>query len=786
MKTAITAGLAMLMAAAALAADAPLKYPPTRRVEQVDLIHGVRVPDPYRWLEDDVRTSAEVAEWVAAQNKLTDAYLQAIPQRDAIRRRLTELWNFPQYSAPMKAGTRYFFFRNDGLQNQSVLYEMDSLDGQPRVVLDPNQWSADGTVALSGLGISDDGRYLAFARSEAGSDWSTWQVMDVANRKILPDELKWIKFSGAAWTKDNKGFFYARYDQPREGAEFQSLNFNNRLCYHRLGTPQSADALVYWRREHPDWHYTAAVSDDGRWLVILVSKGTDARNRVLVRDLTEPYAMTVELIDNFEHEYSFIGNEGETLYFKTDLDAPRGRVVAVDFRAGAENLPSPFGRGAGGEDGPAKTQNISPLPLGEGPGVRAAAKLSDGRSSNQTALTLALSGQHEVVGERGQNVPWREIIPQTEATLASASMVGDSIFACYLKDVTSQVKQFDLQGKPVREVSLPGIGAASGFGGRRSDKETFYSFASIATPPRIYRYDPATGQSRLWRQAEVKFNPDDYEVRQVFYKSKDGTRVPMFIAHRKGIKLDGSNPTLLYGYGGFNISLLPRFSVGVLAWMELGGIYAQPNLRGGGEYGEEWHRAGTKLRKQNVFDDFIAAAEWLIAEKYTRPNRLAASGGSNGGLLVGAVMTQRPELFGACLPQVGVMDMLRFHKFTEGREWIDDYGSADNPQEFKALLAYSPYHCIRRGTCYPATLISTADTDDRVVPGHSFKFAAALQHAQGCANPALITISVRAGHGGGKPVNKRIAELADQWAFLVKNLNMQVEIPPDNQKEPKP
>ncbi len=702
---AFTATLALVGWSSALADEKPIAYPPTRRVEHFDVYHGVKIADPYRWLEADIRTSPEVAAWVAAENKLTAAYLDAIPQRDAIRRRLTEIWNFAQYSSPMKEGGRYYYLKNDGLQNQAVLYVMHTLDGEPRVLLDPNTWSKDGTVALMGLGFSDDGKYVAYARSEAGSDWSTWQIMEIESRRVLSDELKWTKFSNAAWTKDSKGFFYCRFPEPTQSAEFQALNFRNQLYYHRVGTPQSDDVLVYWRPDQPEWRYDATVSDDGRYLIISISRGTDERQRIVVRDLTEPYAMPVELIGTFDHEFTFVGNNGRVFYFKTDADAPRRRVIAIDL------------------DHPAAAD-------------------------------------------------WREIIPQSEDTLTQATLVDNQFIASYLKDVVCQVKVFAIDGHYLRDIALPGIGTAAGFGGKQTDTETFYSFSSIATPPSIYHYDMTTGKSRLMRRSDVKFNPDDFEVKQVFYHSKDGTRVPMFIAYKKGIKLDGSNPTLLYGYGGFNISLLPMFAVSRVAWMELGGVYAQPNLRGGGEYGEAWHKAGTKLHKQNVFDDFIAAAEWLIAEKYTRPDRLAIQGGSNGGLLVGAVMTQRPELFGACLPAVGVMDMLRFDKFTEGRLWVDDYGSPDNPAEFKALLAYSPYQNIRPGVRYPATLVTTADTDDRVVPGHSFKFTAALQRAQAGPAPILIRISSRSGHGQGKPVTKRIEEITDEWAFLVKNLGM--------------
>jgi prolyl oligopeptidase len=580
-------------------------------------------------------------------------------------------------------------------------------------LIDPNSWSKDGTIALGEMGFSDDGKHLAYSRSEAGSDWSTWHILEIATGRQLPDELKWTKFSNASWTKDGKGFFYSRYEQPKPGAEFQSLNFNHKLFYHRIGTPQEADVLVYYRPEHPEWQFEGRVSEDGRYLVISIVVGTDARQRIVVRDLTEPYAMPFELIDNFEHEFTFLGSDGPRLFFKTDVDAPRRRVIAVDLRTPKQK-------------------------------------------------------------------DWQELVPQAENTLTEVSLVGDRFIALYLKDASTEVKLFALDGKFVQDVRLPGIGTAAGFAGKRrdgkrTDKETFYSFSSLATPPSIYRLDLATGETRLIRRAEAKFEPEHYVVQRVFYKSKDGTRVPMFIAHRKGLKLDGGNPTLLYGYGGFNIAVPPIFSISRALWMEMGGVYAQANIRGGCEYGEAWHQAGTKLKKQNVFDDFIAAAEWLIAAKYTRSDKLAIQGGSNGGLLVGAVMTQRPELFGACLPAVGVMDMLRFHKFTEGRTWVDDYGSADDPQQFKALLAYSPYHNIRPGTCYPATLVTTADTDDRVVPGHSFKFTAALQRAQACDKPVLIEITTRAGHGGGKPTSKKIAETADLWAFLVKNLGMKIE-----------
>lgn len=686
---------------------ATFKYPETRRVQHVDDHHGTKVPDPYRWLEDDVRESKDVEQWVEAQNKVTFGYLKDIPERAAIEKRLTELWNFEKYGTPFKRGGRYYFYKNDGLQNQYVLYQQAALDAEPTVLIDPNTWSKDGTVALAGTSFSEDGKYLAYGIQDAGSDWRTWRVMEIATGRLLDDELKWVKFSGATWTKDSKGFFYGRFDEPKEGAAFQSLNLNQKLFYHRVGTPQSDDVLVYKRPDQPEWGFGTDVTDDGRYLIITVWKGTDDKYRVLYRDLTEPFAMPTDLIENFEQEYSFVGSDGGVFYFKTNLDAPRGRLIAIDIR-------------------------------------------------------------------QPEQEHWREIVPQAEETLNGINLVGNLFVAKYLKDAKTAIRIFDKRGEHVRDVEFPGIGTASGFGGDPGDTETFYSFSSFATPPSNYRYDLITGKSTLLRQAKVKFTPDDYEVKQVFFNSKDGTRVPMFLAHKKGVKLDGTNPTLLYGYGGFSIPLTPGFSISRLAWMEMGGVFAMANLRGGGEYGEEWHKAGTKLNKQNVFDDFIAAAEWLIENKYTTSKKLAIQGGSNGGLLVGACMAQRPELYGACLPAVGVMDMLRFHKFTAGRFWVDDYGSADNADEFKALFAYSPYHNLKDGTAYPPTLITTADTDDRVVPGHSFKFAARLQEAHEGEAPVLIRIETRAGHGAGKPTSKIIEELADQWAFLVKNLEMKL------------
>jgi prolyl oligopeptidase len=686
--------------------DKPLTYPPTRKIEQIDDYHGTQVEDAYRWLED--ADADETKVWVEAQNQVTFQYLNEIPVRKKIKQRLTQLWDYEKYGIPFKEGDRYFYFKNDGLQNQSILYTLTSLDAEPKVLLDPNTLSEDGTVALSGIAITEDGNRMAYGLSSSGSDWQEWKVRDVETGEDIPDLLKWIKFSGASWTKDNQGFFYSRYDEPNQATQFEDANYFQKLFYHRLGTPQSEDTLIYHRPDQKEWGFSGSVTEDGRYLIISVWRGTDPKNLVFYKDLNNPDAEVVELISKFEASYSFIDNDGSVFWFRTDLDAPRGRVIAID-------------------------------------------------TSNPTRAN------------------WVKIIPQTDETLEGVGLLNNQFVADYLKDARSQIKIFDLNGAFVREVALPGIGSAGGFGGKRYDTETFYSFTSFTTPATIYRYDMISGKSTIFRQPQVDFNPADYETKQVFYSSKDGTKVPMFITHKKEMQLDGNNPTYLYGYGGFNVSLTPSFSVGVLVWMEMGGVYAVPNLRGGGEYGEEWHQAGTKLNKQNVFDDFIAAAEWLIANKYTSPAKLAIGGGSNGGLLVGACMTQRPDLFGAALPAVGVLDMLRFHKFTIGWAWTSDYGTPENPEEFKALYAYSPLHNLKSGTSYPATMITTADHDDRVVPAHSFKFAAALQAAHAGEKPVLIRIETKAGHGAGKPTAKIIEEGADKWAFLVRSLDMNLQ-----------
>ncbi|MGD9688289.1 MAG: prolyl oligopeptidase family protein [Phycisphaerales bacterium] len=710
----------------------PTHYPQTRTDGTVDEHFGTKVPDPYRWLEDD--NSAETAAWVKAQNEVTEAYLANVPQRPAIKARLTRLWDYEKFGLPIKEGGRYFYSRNDGLQPQNVLYVCDSLDGPARVLLDPNTYRADGTAALTSIAITDDGKHMAYGMAEAGSDWESFRVRTVADGKDTADEVNWVKFSEASWTKDGAGFFYSRFDAPKEGDALSGVNRFQKVYYHRLGTPQAEDVLVYERPDQPEWGFAAGVSEDGAYLVLAVWQGTDKRNRVFYRELpggradsikaapagaTFDFATSgvVELLPDLEAQYTPIGNVGRTMYFVSDLEAPRGRVIAIDL------------------DHPEKSA-------------------------------------------------WKTIVPQGESTLVSASLVGGRLICQYLKDAASLVKVFETDGTFVRNVDLPGLGTASGFSGKQGDTETFYAFLSYTVAPTIYRYDVRSGVSTVFKQARVDFDASKFETKQVFYTSKDGTKVPMFITARKGVTLDGSNPTLLYGYGGFNIPLTPSFSPAVAVWLEMGGVYAVANLRGGGEYGEQWHKGGMKTSKQNVFDDFIAAGEHLIASGYTRRDRLAIQGGSNGGLLVGACMTQRPELFGAALPIVGVMDMLRYQKFTIGWAWASDFGAAeDSPEMFEYLLGYSPYHRLLRDRAegkgpraYPPTMVITADHDDRVVPAHSFKFAAALQAAGSRdwafdpSRPLLIRIETRAGHGAGKPTAKKIEEAADQWAFLCRAL----------------
>jgi len=687
--------------------SATINYPETATVDHVDNYHGNDIADPYRWLEDDVRESDAVKSWVDAQNEVTFAYLAAIPERKLIAKRMRELWDYERFTLPRKAGNRYFYKHNEGLQNQGVLYTQSSLDGDAELLIDPNTWSDDGTVALAGYYPSKDGSHIAYTIQDGGSDWREAKVMNVETGAVLDDHLEWLKFTGLSWTADGSGFYYSRYPATAAEEKYQSLNKNMKVYLHRIGTSQDEDEVVYERPDNPDWGPRGEVTDDGEHLVITISVGTDDRYSIVHQDLTDPEAELVTIIEGFDYDYSLIGNIGSELYFRTNNGAPKNRLITIDV-----NQPDP------------------------------------------------------------QN--WREVIPEAEDVLDDVNLVGGRIIAEYMQDAWSVVKIFELDGSEAGVVDLPGIGSAYGFNGKLDDPETFFGYASFNMPSTIKRLDVSTGDVEVFKQPEVDFDPDDYQVEQVFYASKDGTRVPMFISHRKDVVPDGNRPTMLYGYGGFNISIQPSYSTTRLAWMEMGGIYAVANLRGGGEYGEEWHQAGTRLNKQNVFDDFIAAGEYLIENNYTNSDKLAIFGGSNGGLLVGAVTNQRPELFGAAIAAVGVMDMLRFHRFTAGRFWTDDYGSADNPDEFVALRAYSPYHNIRNGAEYPAILVTTADTDDRVVPGHSFKYAAAIQKAQGGDAPVLIRIETRAGHGAGVPTDKVIEDYADRWAFLVRNLDMRL------------
>lgn len=706
----IVFGLVVLLAIATVEAQS-LKYPPTRKSNHVDVYHGTPVPDPYQWLEDT--ESAETKVWIEAQNALTLPYLHSLPHREPLKRILTRRWDYPRYGIPFKRGRRYFYFKNDGLQNQAVLYWQPTLTGKPRVLLDPNLLSPDGTVSVSSVAVSEDGRWLAYGLSQAGSDWQQIKVRSVETGEDLPDDLRWVKFSSIAWTKDGKGFFYCRYPEPPKDANpMWHPNLNQKVYHHRLGTSQAEDILILERPDKPEWRYSVTVSEDGRYAVVGVTEA-GPKNLVYVIDLQRSGQPNVKapvqpLIDTFEASYQFLGNDGTLFYFRTDLDAPRGRVIAIDL-----NHPDK---------------------------------------------------QH-----------WRTILPEGADTLQAVTLMGKQMAVVTLHNATSRVCVYTLKGEFVKTIPLPTLGTCSGFMGRRGQEEFFYGFTSFAHPYTIYRYDVRTGESTVFHAPQIEgLDPAQYETKQVWFRSKDGTRVPMFIVHRKGIKRNGANPTLLYGYGGFNISLTPFFSVIYLVWLENGGVLAVPNLRGGGEFGEEWHQAGTKERKQDVFDDFIAAAEYLVDHRYTSPQKLAIRGGSNGGLLVGAVMCQRPELFKVALPAVGVMDMLRYHRFTIGSAWKEDYGTSDDPQMFRVLYAYSPYHNLKPGMCYPATLITTGDHDDRVMPAHSFKFAARLQEVQAGDAPVLIRIQTRTGHGAGKPTSLIIEEEADVMAFAMYHLGMEV------------
>ena len=699
------AGLGLV--AAPLSAQT-LKYPETKKDDVVEDYHGTRVADPYRWLED--QNGARTAEWVQAQNGVTYPYLNALPEREGIRKRLTELWNYERFSAPFKEGGQYFYYRNSGLQNQSVLYVQKTLKDSARVLLDPNTLSTDGTVALASIAISSDGKLMGYGTATSGSDWNEFHVRDVATGKDLGDHIKWAKFSGMSWLRNNRGFLYSRYPEPKDDEKLKAALANQMLYYHEVGTDQSKDRLIYARPDKPDWFVGGDVTEDGRYLLIYISENTNPTNRLYYIDLKNPAqpdlsGEVVKLIDNNDAGYNVIGNDGPVFYVVTNHNAPRQKIIAIDTR--------------------------KPEPAN-----------------------------------------WTTLVPESEDVLQFATMAGDQIVASYLKDAHSQLRVFSTAGNVLTQIALSTMGTVGSLNGKRGSNELFYTFTSFLFPTTVFRYEMDTRRNDVFRRPDVKFDPNAFETKQVFYTSKDGTRVPMFITHKKGITLDGSNPTYLYGYGGFNISITPTFSVPNVVWMEKGGVYAVANLRGGGEYGDKWHKAGTKERKQNVFDDFIAAAEYLTKEGYTSPAKLAIGGGSNGGLLVGAAMTQRPDLFAVALPDVGVLDMLRYHKFTVGWAWASDYGSSDDPAAFKYLSAYSPLHNIKPGVCYPATMIATADHDDRVVPGHSFKYAAALQAAQSCEKPALIRIESKAGHGAGTPISKTIEQVADKWAFARYNMGI--------------
>ncbi len=685
-----------------------MKYPVTQKVDSVDIYFGEKVSDPYRWLEND--TAKETADWVKAQNDVTFGFLEKIPYRETIKKRLEQVYNYERLGAPSKEGEYYYFYKNDGLQNHSVLYRKKEENGTPEVFLDPNTFSKDGTTGLAGVSFTKDGSMAAYMISEGGSDWRKAIVIKTADKSVVEDSLRDLKFTGIAW-KGNEGFYYSSYDKPK-GSELSSKTQHHKLFYHKLGTPQHEDILVFGGEATPRRYIGAGLTEDERFLIVSAATSTTG-NELYVQDLKDPKGKLVCLVNNFDNNHNVIDNDGSRLIIQTNLNAPNDRIVAVDF-------------------------------------------------ANPTT-------------ER-----WKDIIPETENALQGVSTAGKKLFVNYLKDASTLIKQFDYNGKPEREVSLPGIGTANGFGGRITDKDVYYSYTSFTYPTSIFKFNIASGKSSLYEKPKVDFDPEAYETKQVFYTSKDGTKVPMFIVYKKGLEMNGKNPTMLYAYGGFGVSLTPGFNTSRIVWLENGGIYAQPNLRGGGEYGEKWHLAGTKLNKQNVFDDFIAAGEYLIKEKYTSSNYLAISGGSNGGLLVGATMAQRPDLAKVALPAVGVMDMLRYHTFTAGAGWAYDYGTADDSKEmFEYLKKYSPVHALKAGVSYPATMVTTADHDDRVVPSHSFKFAAALQESQSGENPVLIRIDTKSGHGASN-LSKAIESTADQYVFAWYNMGV---IPPIAKKE---
>ena len=694
--------VAMAMSSCTKPPETPkLTYPTARKVDQVNEFFGKKVADPYRWLENS--DAPDTRAWIDAENKVTFAYLGQIPERARIKSRLTEIWDYERYGTPEREGGWYIFSKNSGLQRQAVVYKAKALAAAPEVLIDPNTLSTDGTVALGGTSLTDDGRYLAYSLAASGSDWIEWRVRDVATAKDLSDVVKWSKFSGASWMKDGSGFFYSRYDEPKAGNALQNLNKNQKVSFHKLGTTQDKDALVYERPDQPDWGFGADITDDGRFLLVTQTEGTDNRNRVFVRDLKSKAGRIEPFLNDFDATYSVVGNDGDTFFVLTNNNAPRFRLVAV---------------------------------------------------------TLG----------KPKSDAWKTLIPEApgKAVLEGVTMVNNQFVTLWMTDAHHTIRLHGLDGTAGAEVPLPALGSVSGLTGRRTHKEMFYSFGSFLYPTAVYRYDFGKGASEVYRKPTLKFDPSGYETVQVFYASKDGTQVPMFLTRKKGVQKNGQNPTLLYGYGGFNIPTMPGFSPAAAGWLEMGGIYAVANLRGGGEYGQAWYDAGRLKNKQNVFDDFIAAAEFLIREKYTSTPKLAIQGGSNGGLLVGACLTQRPDLFGAALPAVGVMDMLRFDKFTIGWAWRSDYGQPDkNKEDFDTVMKYSPLHNIKAGTRYPATFVTTADHDDRVVPLHSFKFTATLQAAQAGPAPILVRIETKAGHGAGKPTDKIIEERADMYGFLL-------------------
>ena len=704
---------ALLPAAAVAAAPIPSEsaamsskpvYPATARGEVHETLFGEEIADPYRWLENDVRSDAAVRSWVTAQSAAAEAYLATLPGRAAIAARMKELWDYERFGLPETAGDRIFYQRNTGLQNQSPLYVQEGAAGAPRLLIDPNPWAADGATALAEWKPSSDGKRLVYAVQDGGTDWRTLKVLDVDTGTVLADEVRWAKFTNLAWAKNGAGFFYSRFPEPAGGAAYQSLNLNHAVYFHTLGTPQASDRLVFATKDRPKLGHTAEVTEDGRWLLVTSSEGTDARYELTLIDLTSAKVAPRTLVRGLEHAWQLAGTVGDQFYFVTDLDAPRQRIVAMDVKLASR--------------------------------------------------------------------PTREIVAETDAKLEGATIAGDRLVLSYLRDAKSELRLATLDGAPLGTVALPGIGTVLLGEGRHADPRLFYSYGSYAVPTSLFRLDTATGADALFKAPQVAFDPGGFAVEQRFFASKDGTRVPMFVIRRKDVT--GPAPTILYGYGGFDISLTPGFSPAVLQWLEMGGVYAVANLRGGGEYGKAWHDGGRLANKQNVFDDCIAAAEYLVAQGIAKRDGLALRGGSNGGLLVGAVVNQRPDLFAAAIPQVGVMDMLRFNRFTAGRYWVDDYGDPAKEADFKVLRAYSPYHNIRSGVAYPAIMVATADTDDRVVPGHSFKYAAALQAADIGDKPHLIRIETRAGHGSGKPTDKVIEEYADLWAFVAKWTGLKV------------